>query len=125
METLRHPESTGSEGKYRISLKHFPGRFSELPLKVVYAIEDKEFIASGYPLKKAFQDAAMKVEYDKEVDAAYIELQDKKPEGAVEIDEGVILHLTKENAIVAIEILNAASRLPVENLYSLQVVGVT
>ena len=67
----------------------------------------------------------MKVEYDKEVDAAYIELQDRKPEGAVEIDEGVILHLTKENAIVAIEILNAASRLPVENLYSLQVVGET
>lgn len=62
----------------------------------------------------------MRVEYDKEVDAAFIELQNKTPEGAVEIDEGVVLHLTKDNAIVAIEILNASSRIPVENLCTLQ-----
>ena len=55
METLKHPDSTDNEGKYQISLKHFLGRFSEFPLKVVYAIEDEEFIVSAYPLKKAFR----------------------------------------------------------------------
>ena len=38
----------------------------------------------------------MKVRYDKTVDAAYIEMSSKKPDGAVEIAEGVILHTTAE-----------------------------
>jgi len=46
----------------------------------------------------------MKVRYDKEVDAAYIQMSSKKPDGAVEITEGVILHTTAKDEIVAIEI---------------------
>jgi uncharacterized protein YuzE len=62
----------------------------------------------------------MKVKYDKEVDAAYIEMSTKKPDGAVEIAEGVILHTTKDNEIVAIEILAATKKIPIKTLYKLE-----
>lgn len=62
----------------------------------------------------------MKVRYDKEVDAAYLQFYSKSPAGAIEIDEGVILHLTKDEKIVAIEILDASKRLPIKNLFTLQ-----
>ena len=52
----------------------------------------------------------MKVKYDKEVDAAYIQMSSKKSDGGVEIAEGVVLHTTKNNEIVAIEILDAAKK---------------
>lgn len=63
----------------------------------------------------------MKVHYDDEIDAAYIQLSSKKPEGAIEIDEGVILHVTKGNEIVSIEILQAGKRFPIRNLFKLSV----
>ena len=62
----------------------------------------------------------MKVRYDKEVDAAYIQMSSKKPDGAVEIAEGVILHTTSDNEIVAIEILDAAKKIPIRTLYKLE-----
>lgn len=62
----------------------------------------------------------MKVRYDKEVDAAYIQLSSKKPDGAVEMAEGVILHTTSKNEIVAIEILDAAKKIPIKTLYKLE-----
>ena len=62
----------------------------------------------------------MKVRYDKEVDAAYIQLSSKKPDGAVEMAEGVILHTTSKNEIVAIEILDAAKKIPIKTLYRLE-----
>lgn len=62
----------------------------------------------------------MKVRYDKEVDAAYIQMSGKKPDGAVEIAEGVILHTTDKDEIVAIEILDAAKKFPIKTLYKLE-----
>lgn len=63
----------------------------------------------------------MKVKYDKEADAAYIKLSSKRPDGAIEIDEGVILHTTAKNEIVSIEILDAAKKFPIKSLYKLEV----
>ena len=62
----------------------------------------------------------MKIRYDKEVDAAYIQMSAKKPDGAVEIAEGVILHTTEKDEIVAIEILDAARKFPIKTLYKLE-----
>ena len=62
----------------------------------------------------------MKIRYDKEVDAAYIQLSSKKPDGGVEMAEGVILHTTSKNEIVAIEILDAAKKIPIKTLYKLE-----
>ncbi len=62
----------------------------------------------------------MKVRYDKEADAAYIQMSSKKPDGAVEMAEGVILHTTSNNEIVSIEILDAAKKIPIKTLYKLE-----
>lgn len=62
----------------------------------------------------------MKVQYDKEADAAYIRLSSKKPEGGVELAEGVILHTTGKNEITGIEILDASKKFPIKNLYKLE-----
>jgi len=63
----------------------------------------------------------VKVKYDKEANAAYIQLSSKKPDGAIEMAEGVILHTTSKNEIVAIEILDATKKFPIKTLYKLEV----
>ena len=64
----------------------------------------------------------MKVSYDKEVDVAYIQFSSKKPDGGVELAEGVILHTTSKDEIVGLEILHASRKLPVKNLYNYELV---
>jgi uncharacterized protein YuzE len=64
----------------------------------------------------------MLVRYDQEADAAHIQLSSKRPQGGVEVGEGVILHITeKDDEIVAIEILDASKRFPIESLFTLKV----
>ena len=65
----------------------------------------------------------MKVRYDAKHDIAYIRFSWKKPEGAIEIDEGVTLDTTAEDEIVGIEIFDAAKRLPIRSLFQLEIVG--
>jgi len=38
----------------------------------------------------------MKVSYDKEVDALYIELSTQKPDGVIEIEEGINIPLCQD-----------------------------
>jgi uncharacterized protein YuzE len=63
----------------------------------------------------------MQVRYDKDVDAVYIKLSSKRPEGAIEIDEGVILHVAGDDKIAGIEILEASAKIPIKNLFNLSV----
>ena len=62
----------------------------------------------------------MKIYYDNEVDAAYIELSTDHPHGVVEIEEGINLDVTEDHHIVGIEILDASKKLPLETLYKLE-----
>ncbi len=63
----------------------------------------------------------MKIYYDREADALYIKLSNKKPEGVVEIEEGVNLDTTEEGKIVGIEILDASQKIDLQTIlhYSL------
>lgn len=63
----------------------------------------------------------MKVRYDKNADAVFIRFSSKRPVGGIEIKEGVILHVTDKDKIVALEILDASERVPLENLFKLEV----
>ena len=63
----------------------------------------------------------MKVRYDKSADAVFIRFSSKRPVGGVEIKEGVILHVTDRDKIVALEILDASQRVPLKNLFKLEV----
>jgi uncharacterized protein YuzE len=60
----------------------------------------------------------MRVHYDKEVDAIYIKLGNQKPDGVIEITEGVNLDTTSENKIVGIEILNASKKMNIKTILS-------
>lgn len=66
----------------------------------------------------------MKIKYDREADAAFIQMSSKKPDGGVEIAEGVILHTTSDNEIAAIEILDASKRFPIKTLYRIEMTPV-
>ncbi len=59
----------------------------------------------------------MKVSYDQEVDVAYIQLSSHKPDGGVELANGVVLHTTASDEIVGIEILDAKTRISLSSLY--------
>jgi uncharacterized protein YuzE len=65
----------------------------------------------------------MQVRYDAKHDMAYIRFSGKKPDGAIEIDEGVVLDTTADDEIVGIEIFNASKRLPVKSLFRLEITG--
>lgn len=60
----------------------------------------------------------MKVHYDKEVDAIYIQLGTQKPDGVIEISEGVNLDTTSGNKIIGIEILNASKKMNIKTILS-------
>ena len=64
----------------------------------------------------------MKVSYDKKHDIAYIRFSNRKPDGAIEIDEGVVLDTTADNKIVGIELFNASQKVPLKNLFSIEAV---
>ena len=60
----------------------------------------------------------MKVHDDNEVDAIYIKLGNQRPDGVVEISEGVNLDMTSENKIVGIEILHASQKMNIKTILS-------
>lgn len=65
----------------------------------------------------------MKVRYDKGGDAAYIQLSSKRPKGAIEIKEGIAVHVANKDEIVGIEILKASKRFPIRNLRTLRFIS--
>lgn len=60
----------------------------------------------------------MKVYYDDEVDALYLQFEDTTPDGVTEIAEGINLDMTAENKVVGIEILNASKKLNLNTILS-------
>ena len=60
----------------------------------------------------------MRVHYDDKVDAIYIKLGNQKPEGVVEISEGVNLDTTSDDKIVGIEILHASKKMNIKTILS-------
>jgi uncharacterized protein YuzE len=65
----------------------------------------------------------MKIQYDNEVDALYIQLGDQQPDGVIELSDGINLDTTKDDRIVGIEILNASHRIDLRTIltYSIDI----
>lgn len=63
----------------------------------------------------------MKINYDSEADALYIELSSEKPEGVIEIKEGVNLDVSKDGRIIGMEFLDASKKLPLESFYTYEI----
>ena len=62
----------------------------------------------------------MKVYYDEKVDALYLEFGRGKPDGVVEISEGVNLDFTDEGSLIGIEILNTSKKIDLNTILSYQ-----
>ncbi|GAK60978.1 hypothetical protein U27_00876 [Candidatus Vecturithrix granuli] len=65
----------------------------------------------------------MKVFYDNEVDALYIQLGQEDPEGVSEMSNGLNVDLTHDGKVVGIEILEASKKLDLQTIlvYSLDI----
>lgn len=63
----------------------------------------------------------MKIYYDEKIDAAYIELSKKKPDGVMEITDFINLDTTKNGEIVGIELLNASKKIPIKTLFNYEI----
>lgn len=62
----------------------------------------------------------MKLKVDRENDALYFRLDEAAVVESEEVQPGVILDFDKENRVVGVEILGISSRVPLENLRTLQ-----
>jgi uncharacterized protein YuzE len=60
----------------------------------------------------------MKVHYDEEVDALYLQLGDQKPDGVIEIAEGVNIDTTTDGKLTGIEILKASTKIDIDTILS-------
>lgn len=60
----------------------------------------------------------MKVYYDHQVDALYLQLGMERPEGVTELTEEVHLDLTEDGGLVGIEILSASKKMDLQTLLS-------
>ncbi len=58
----------------------------------------------------------MKINFDPKADAIRIKFQEGEYEISKEVDEGVIIDMTKDNQIMAIEILDISEKMPKSSL---------
>ncbi len=61
----------------------------------------------------------MKIEYDKEVDALYIRIQEKKVARTKEVEEGINLDFDEDGKIIGLEIIGATERYKKEDIFNL------
>ena len=63
----------------------------------------------------------MKVTYDKKVDAVYLELVKIKPEGVIEVADGINVDVTSDGKIVGIELLDASKKISIDSFLTYEI----
>jgi uncharacterized protein YuzE len=63
----------------------------------------------------------MKVSYDADVDAVYLELLKSEPEGVIEVAEGIHIDVTADGKIVGIELLDASKKVSLSSLLTYEI----
>ena len=63
----------------------------------------------------------MKVSYDKEADAVYIEIAVGEADGVIEVKEGINIDFSKSGNILGIELLDASQKISLNSLFSYQI----
>ena len=61
----------------------------------------------------------MKIEYDSEIDALYIRLQEKYVDRTVEIEEGLNIDLDKSGKMIGFEVLDAVDRYSLADIFNI------
>ena len=87
------------------------------PIKIVVSVEnDIMTVITNYSFEE--RKKSMKVHYDEEVDALYLKLGDQKPDGVIEIAEGVNIDTTTDGKLTGIEILKASKKINIDTILS-------
>jgi uncharacterized protein YuzE len=60
----------------------------------------------------------MKIDYDEQIDALYLELSDENPDGVIEITEGINIDTTAAGRFTGIEILKASKKFDINTILS-------
>ena len=63
----------------------------------------------------------MKIEYDPEADALYIQIREVHPDDNIDIEEGVTVDVDEHRHIVGVEILDASKRLSPSDLTNITI----
>ncbi len=63
----------------------------------------------------------MKISYDKKVDAVYLKLLELKPDGVIEVAEGINIDVTADGKIVGIEFLDATHKISIDSLLTYEI----
>lgn len=63
----------------------------------------------------------MRIEYDSEADALYIQFRQTKPVENLDVEEGLTVDLDDQKRLIGIEILHVSRRLPSDALSSITV----
>lgn len=63
----------------------------------------------------------MKIEYDAEADALYIQLREVDVEDSMEVEEGVLVDMDAARHIIGLEVLNASKRLNLSDLTNISI----
>ena len=61
----------------------------------------------------------MKIEYDKEIDALYIRLQEKEVDRTLEIEDGLNLDLDESGKMIGMEVLDAAAKYSLADIFNI------
>jgi len=61
----------------------------------------------------------MKIEYDNEIDAVYIRLQEKYVDRTVEIEEGLNIDLDKSGKMIGLEVLDVVDRYSLSDIFNI------
>lgn len=61
----------------------------------------------------------MKIEYDNQVDAIYIRLQEKYVTRTIEIEDGLNIDLDENGKLIGLEVLNATERYTLTDLFNI------
>lgn len=61
----------------------------------------------------------MKIEYDKEVDALYIRIQEKHVSRTQEVSDGVNLDFDEQGRLIGLEVLGASERYSLSDIFNL------
>lgn len=61
----------------------------------------------------------MKIEYDREVDALYIRIQEKEISKTKEVAEGINLDMNEEGKIIGLEIIGATERYALKDILNI------
>jgi len=63
----------------------------------------------------------LKIEYDKEADALYIQLREAYVSDNIDIEEGITVDLDEKRHIVGIEVLDASKKLSLKDLVNITI----